>query len=129
MNDWDIKVFHDGACPLCRREIAMLRSMDPHQRVALEDIADPAFDASQYGLTREQVHAYIHGVLPDGTVVRGMEVFRRVYEAVGRGWVWRWTAWPVFRPIADAAYWVWAKMRPLFGSRRAACGDETCGPR
>ena len=29
----------------------------------------------------------IHAVLPDGRVVKDVEVFRRLYEAVGLGWV------------------------------------------
>lgn len=29
----------------------------------------------------------IHAVLPDGSTVKGVEVFRRVYDAIGLGWV------------------------------------------
>jgi hypothetical protein len=29
----------------------------------------------------------IHAILPDGTIVKDIEVFRRLYEAVGLGWV------------------------------------------
>lgn len=33
------------------------------------------------------IHQVIHAVLPDGSTVKGVEVFRRVYEAIGLGWV------------------------------------------
>lgn len=29
----------------------------------------------------------IHAILPDGEVVKNVEVFRRLYEAVGLGWI------------------------------------------
>eukprot|EP00951_Prasinocladus_malaysianus_P007329 scaffold52748_cov12-Prasinocladus_malaysianus.AAC.1 len=37
------------------------------------------------GLEFETVMKSIHGILPDGTVISGIEVFRRLYEAVGLG--------------------------------------------
>ena len=53
----------------------------------------------------------IHAITATGDVVVGMEVFRQVYEAVGLGWVWRFTQWPAFRPAFDRFYDVWAGWR------------------
>ena len=36
---WDIEVFHDGGCPLCNREIEMLRRLDTKGRIKFTDIA------------------------------------------------------------------------------------------
>lgn len=80
-------------------------------RLTFEDIADPGFDAGKYGKTLDEVMGSIHGVLPDGTLVTGVEVFRRAYAAVGWGWVLAWTRWPIARPIVDAAYRVFARLR------------------
>lgn len=66
MNDHDIEVFYDGDCPLCGREIAMLRRLDRRQRIRFVDIAAPGFDASAMGASREALMARIHGRLPDG---------------------------------------------------------------
>lgn len=44
----------------------------------------------------------IHAVLPDGTVVRDVEVFRRAYEAVGLGWVYAATK---YEPVMNLANW------------------------
>ncbi|NBC10322.1 MAG: DUF393 domain-containing protein [Planctomycetes bacterium] len=119
---FDIKVLYDGQCPLCRRELAMLRRLDKHERIAAEDIADPAFDASRYGLTYAQAMGRIHGILPDGTIVRDVEVFRRLYRAVGLGWLLGWTAWPGLRRVADAGYRWFARHRLRLTGR----GDEAC---
>lgn len=58
----------------------------------------------------------IHGILPDGSVVTSIEVFRRCYEAVGLGWVYAATKYEPVRKAAEAAYEVWAKYRlPITG--------------
>lgn len=95
--------------------------------LALEDISAAGFDPSVYGRTMEQVMGSIHGVTAEGRVVDGVEVFRRAYAAVGWGWVLGWTGWPVVRPIVDAAYRVFARVRlKLPGRHGGGCGGGTC---
>lgn len=43
----------------------------------------------------------IHAILPDGKVVTNVEVFRRLYEAVGLGWVYAITKVQPFGYIID----------------------------
>ncbi len=83
--DFDIEVFYDGECPLCMREIRMLRRRDHRRRIHFVDIAAEDFDASSVGVTWEALMERIHGRLPDGTLIEGVEVFRRLYAAVGFG--------------------------------------------
>ena len=124
---WKIKVLYDGECPLCLREIRFLRKRDRAGRISFEDIAAPGFDPAAYGLDRSTVMARIHGVLPDGRVVEGVEVFRRLYEQVGLGWLLAPTRWPLLRPLFDAAYRAFARNRlRLTGRHAAACNHETC---
>ncbi|MBX3364632.1 MAG: DUF393 domain-containing protein [Phycisphaeraceae bacterium] len=107
-----IKVLVDLSCPMCRREAALWRRLDRGRgRIALVDIAATGFDASDYGCTQAGLMASIHGVLADGRVIEGMEVFRRAYGAVGLGWLLAPTAWPGVRRVADAAYRAFAKRR------------------
>ncbi len=129
MSGWEIKVLIDGACPLCRREAELWRRLDAGRgRIALEDISAPSFDPAAYGLTRAQVMAEIHGLLPGGTLVRGMEVFRRAYRAVGWGWLAAPTGWPVLRTLFDRAYCWFARNRLRFTRGGRVC-DARCGPR
>ncbi len=120
---FDIKVLYDGDCPLCRREVAFLQKFDRHNRIVAEDIAAPDFDARAYGRSQEDLMARIHGVLPDGTVIEGVEVFRRLYRAIGLGWLVAWTRWPGFRWLADVAYRWFARNRLRLTGRTcdAAC--------
>ena len=126
MNAWCIKVLFDGACPLCRREAAIWQRLDRGRgRIGLLDVASADFQAAEYGIARAQAMAEIHGILPSGAVVRGMEVFRRAYAAVGLGWLLAPTAWPLLRPVFDRAYRWFAGNRLRLTGRRWACG-ETC---
>jgi predicted DCC family thiol-disulfide oxidoreductase YuxK len=124
---WRIKVLYDGECPHCMREIRFLRGRDRDGRIAFEDISVPGFDATAYGLDQAAVMARIHGILPDGKMVEGVEVFRQLYQNVGLGWLLAPTRWPLLRPVFDAAYRAFARNRlRITGRSEPACTHETC---
>ena len=82
---YEIEVFFDGGCPLCTREIALLKKWDRNRNIRFTDIDDSSFQAEKLGITYGALMAEIHGRLPDGTWITGVEVFRRLYSAVGLG--------------------------------------------
>lgn len=110
---WQIKLLYDGACPLCLREVNFLKKRDAGQgRVAFVDIANDSYAPEDHGgVDFETAMGRIHAVLPDGTLVKNVEVFRRVYEILGMGWVYAATRWPFVGPIVDAFYAIWADRR------------------
>ncbi|MBK6846215.1 MAG: DUF393 domain-containing protein [Proteobacteria bacterium] len=119
----DIEIFFDGACPLCRREVAALRGRDTRQRVRFTDIAAADFDAAAFGKTQTELMAKIHGRLGDGTWISGMEVFRRVYAAVGLRWLAAVTRAPGLSQLLDGAYAIFARNRLRITGR---CSDQSC---
>jgi len=122
-----IRVLFDGECPLCAREIRMLERLDRGRgQIAFEDIAQASFDPTAYGLDAEQVMARIHGALPDGSVVEGLEVFRRAYAAVGLGWLMAPTRWPLLRGVAEAGYRIFAQNRLRWTGRHADYAGDRC---
>jgi predicted DCC family thiol-disulfide oxidoreductase YuxK len=123
----EITVLYDGECPLCTREIAMLRRLDRERgRIGFADIAAPGFDARPYGRTQPDLMARIHAVLPGGALIEGVEVFRRAYAAVGLGWLVAPTRWPILRSLADAAYRWFARNRLRLTGRSDACATDRC---
>ena len=89
------------------------------------DIASEDFRASDYGKTREAFMSEIHGRLPDGTWIRGVEVFRRLYSAVGLAplvWV---TRLPIVAGLLDKGYRAFARNR-LRWTQRCSNGDGKC---
>ena len=124
----EITVLFDGECPLCAREVSLLRRLDRGRgRIGFEDIAAPDFAAGRYGRDHAELMARIHGVLPDGRLVEGVEVFRRAYAAVGLGLALAWTGWPGLRPLADAGYRWFARNRLRLTGRGAHdCDGGRC---
>jgi predicted DCC family thiol-disulfide oxidoreductase YuxK len=125
----EITVLFDGDCPLCVREIDMLRRLDRSRgRLGLRDIATPEFRAAEHGVSHATLMARIHGVLPDGRLIEGVEVFRRAYAAVGLGWLVAPTRWPLLRPLFDAGYRWFARNRLRLTGREDVCAQDRCIP-
>jgi len=112
-SSWQIKLLYDGECPLCLREVNFLTRRDAGRGlVAFVDIADDNYNPEAHGgVDFETAMGRIHAVLRDGTVIKNMEVFRRVYKTLGIGWVYAATRWPIIGPIVDTLYGVWADWR------------------
>lgn len=126
MADAPIKILYDGRCPLCKREVRAVSRYDKHGAIEPVDITSPDFDAEALGLTRPAVHARMHAIMPDGSIVSGMEAFRRIYDAIGMGWLWCWTGWPILRPIFDVLYAGFAKVRPRLQRFGGGCDTNAC---
>jgi predicted DCC family thiol-disulfide oxidoreductase YuxK len=123
MTDFDVEVFYDGACPLCLRETNMLRRRDRRARIRFTDIAADGFDADAVGVTWEVLMERIHGRLPDGTLIEGAEVFRRLYASVGFGPLVTLSRAPGVSQLLDLAYHLFAKNRLRLTGR---CADDGC---
>jgi predicted DCC family thiol-disulfide oxidoreductase YuxK len=108
---FDLEVYFDGACPLCAREVAFLRRLDRAGRIRFTDIAAPGFDPLAAGIGWGDLMDRIHARLADGTVVEGVEVFRRLYAIVGYGWLVAPTRLPGVRHLLDLAYRLFARNR------------------
>jgi predicted DCC family thiol-disulfide oxidoreductase YuxK len=113
MPPWTIKLLYDGECPLCVREVNFLQRRDAGRGlVAFVDIArDDYTPADHGGIDFETAMGRIHAVLPDGTVIKNVAVFRRVYEVLGMGWMYAVTKVPIVGAIADWLYGIWADKR------------------
>ncbi len=104
---------YDGDCPLCLREVNFLKKRDAGRGlVAFVDIADDNYTPEAHGgVDFEAAMGRIHAVLSDGTLIKNVEVFRRVYEILGMGWIYAATKWPIVGPLVDALYDFWADRR------------------
>ena len=79
-----ITVWHDGACPLCAREIALMRRLDWHRRIAFVD----AMTADDCPMDRAELLARFHAQEAGGPIVSGAAAFAAMWRAV-----------PLLRPL------------------------------
>ncbi|MEM9646579.1 MAG: DUF393 domain-containing protein [Planctomycetota bacterium] len=122
-DDWQVEVFYDGDCPLCVREIKMLRWMDRRKRIRFTNIADQSFRVGDYGWSMQEFMDEVQGRLADGTWIIGVEVFRRLYAAVGFGAVIWLTRVPGISHGLELGYRVFAKNRLKLTGR---CNTGAC---
>jgi predicted DCC family thiol-disulfide oxidoreductase YuxK len=116
---WQIELLYDGACPLCVREVNFLKTKDADRGlVSFVDIDRDDYDPTLHaGISFEAAMGRIHAVLPDGTIVQNVEVFRRIYEILGIGWVYAITRIPAIEYIANFLYGIWADLRLIVTGR------------
>ncbi len=122
-SDWQIEVFYDGDCPLCIREIRLLRWLDRRQRIRFTDIAAAEFCPAEYGKSMPEFMDQIQGRLPSGQWVEGVEVLRRLYSAIGLGplvWI---TRLPLVSQVCEIGYGLFAKNRLRWTGR---CTTREC---
>ena len=123
-NEIEFTLLYDGLCPICRREVAWLFVRNKFGRLGFQDINDTDFDPVLYGKTLAELMAEIHGVYPDGRIIKGMSVFRATYNAVGLGWLLAPTGWPLLKPLFDLLYRLFAKYRLRLA--RLVISDMSC---
>uniref|UniRef100_A0A2N9GFF2 BED-type domain-containing protein n=1 Tax=Fagus sylvatica TaxID=28930 RepID=A0A2N9GFF2_FAGSY len=89
--NWTIKMLYDGDCPLCMREVDMLRERNKrYGTIKFVNISSNDYSPEEnQGLDYKTVMGRIHAILSDGTVVTDVEI----------------------ATITDAVYGVWAKYR------------------
>ena len=113
LTNWKIQLLYDGECPLCLREVNFLLKRDAGRGIVnFVDIASLNYQPEEHGgVDFATAMGRIHAVLPDGTVIKNVEVFRRVYAELGLGWVYAITKLPLLGAIADGLYNIWADWR------------------
>ncbi|KAL8217562.1 hypothetical protein R6Q57_020935 [Mikania cordata] len=110
---WKVKMLYDGDCPLCMREVNMLKERNKnYNAINFVDISSDDYSPEDnLGLDYETAMGKIHAIMSDGTIVTNVEAFRKLYEAVGLGWIYAITKYEPVATMADAVYGVWAKYR------------------
>lgn len=84
-----LTVWFDGGCPLCTREIALLRKLDRRGRIHFEDISPP--DAA-CPIDRAHMLARFHAQEKGRSVVSGAAAFAAMWRVI-----------PVLRPFGELA--------------------------
>ncbi len=84
----NLTVWFDGACPLCTREISLMRKLDRAKRIDFIDVGDPA---AACPIDRTALLARFHA-REDGQMLSGAAAFAAMWRAI-----------PLLRPLGLAA--------------------------
>lgn len=104
---YPLTIYYESACALCNAEMRNLMLRNTGQKLIFVDISAPGFADLPPGTTREELLELIHARQADGTVIKGVDVFRHAYRAAGLSWVAHGLELPVLGRLADRLYpWV-----------------------
>ncbi len=112
----EFTLLYDGHCPICRREVAWLKSRNTAGRVAFQDIHANDFVPEHLGCTETELMAEIHGIRADGSLVKGIDAFHATYSLLDLGWLAAPLRWPLTRPLFAKLYAYFARYRLPLGA-------------
>jgi predicted DCC family thiol-disulfide oxidoreductase YuxK len=98
------KVYFDGGCPLCRREIGWYRERTPLSPIEWVDVSAAACDPAG-DLCYADAMRVFHVRCADGRLVRGAHAFALLWQRFpGLCWPGRVAAVPGIRHVFEGAY-------------------------
>lgn len=105
----NVIVWFDASCPLCAREIALVRWLDRRGAITFHDVSSPN---AMCPLDRQALLARFHAS-EDGVLLSGAAAFAAMWRAIPvlkpLGWAAR---HPAFLAILERAYISFLKVRP-----------------
>ena len=107
-----LTVLYDGACPLCRREIALYQNLPASQPLCFAAVSDAALPLPA-DITRAQLMARFHVRQADGHLLSGARAFLALW-ALLPGWRWlaRLGRVPGVAALMELAYRGFLHLRP-----------------
>ncbi|WP_277372653.1 DUF393 domain-containing protein [Pseudomonas sp. AA-38] len=109
---WPLTLYYDGDCPLCAREIRLLRKHASPTRLLLVDISAANFDPAVLGLSLTAMRERLHARWADGQWLLGLDASLWSWQAAGLG---TWVAplrWRPLRPLLEWGYRLFCRLRP-----------------
>jgi predicted DCC family thiol-disulfide oxidoreductase YuxK len=110
-------VLYDSKCNLCNSEIRFLKKKDaslPISVLRFTDIERDDYDPAdpKNGMTSyEDAMKVMTIVKNDGSIIKGVQTFPALYEAIGLDYVWKIVTIPLLGPFFDKVYNFWAHHR------------------
>ncbi len=125
MTDPKLKIYFDGLCHLCSREINHYRKQRGSDAMEFIDITASQFNAAGEGLDPIQVHREMHVRRADRTLAVGLDAFIAIWECLPR---YRFAAKLASRPVPHSllsfGYKVFSRIRPYLPRKKSECADS-----
>lgn len=125
-----VRVYYDGLCHLCSREMERYRKEPGGESLEFVDITTSWFRPAAEGLDPVRVHRAMHVRKSDGTLAVGVEAVLEIWEHLPR---YRRAARlgrsPLPNLLLRLGYRAFAASRPWLPKRRRPCGPgSACDP-
>ena len=125
-----LRVYYDGSCSVCAREIERYGRRDHAGRLILVDISVPDFDPDPVGISLAEFMYQMHVIDRAGGVYRGVEAFWAIWQAFPAstllGLCGTLITLPLVNPMARLCYRAFAGIRGYLPKRSADCASGSC---
>ena len=120
-----MKIFYDGACPVCRREIRFYKQRAGAAGFQWLDVNNLSEEFIPSGHSRDDLLRRFHVQHPTEGVVSGTTAFALLWqEMFGWSWLLRAVKLPVVRETCELGYTIFLFLRGTF-IRRGSCDLDT----
>lgn len=122
------KIYFDGACHLCSREVEHYAKKDKLHKLEFIDISDANFSAAKEGLDAKRVNQIMHLRDENGEMHLGVDAFIRIWDSIpGYAAFSKFANLPVINPLLKLGYSVFAALRPYLPKRKKdQCATNAC---
>jgi predicted DCC family thiol-disulfide oxidoreductase YuxK len=125
-----VTVWFDGGCPLCLREIGLMRRLDRRGAIAFVDLTD---GETTCPIDRGELLARFHARERDGALVSGAAAFAAMWRAIPvLAWAGHLARLPPAAWLLERGYLAWLRVRPALQRalrNRAVSVDASPPPR
>ncbi len=123
-----LRIYYDGSCAVCSREMQIYQRREYSDRLIFIDISAPGFIAADHGRRAEEFMRELHVRDADGCFFTGIDAFARIWSAFPESPLYslleRTINLPVIRQGADLGYATFARFRHLLP--RSGCHGGSC---
>lgn len=119
-----LRLYYDGACHLCSREVEGYLRVDKNKKLVPVDISASDFDAESEGVDANLVNKYFHVKNHNGELIDGVEAFAAIWDELGILSPLSWFSKTMLGGFAmHLSYVVFAEIRPYLPKRKEC---ESC---
>jgi len=121
-----MKVYYDGLCHLCSKEINHYRSLNGAEQIQFIDITSAEFSAEAEGLDPYAVHKVMHVRDDEGQIHKRVDAFIQIWQKLPKyQWAARIAEKAPVKAVLEVGYSAFAAARPYLPKKaKADCSES-----
>ncbi|MDM8559300.1 DUF393 domain-containing protein [Candidatus Parabeggiatoa sp. HSG14] len=120
-----VTMYFDGMCPLCKREVALLKRLDKTGKIKWHDISTGLGDLAEENITFEEAMQQLHARDRNNKIRKGVDAFITIWRELPYFRVLAFLgSLPGIKWLAKVSYAVFAKRRLKVHPQQ--CDNKTC---
>lgn len=113
-NSQPAKVFYDGLCVVCDKEISQYKKMRGSEKIQFIDIFSVDFNAERENVDPKKIHIEMHAKDSTGQILTGVDAFRLIWSNLDSlNWLATLSRRSPISQMLNLGYKMFVQIRPL----------------